>query len=283
MPETMAAAPELPSCPNATSSGFILPSYAGPLELGISILPTESAAPTTNTFFAILKLPVGLRSLKLTLAWTDQPAQANAAKALVNDLDMELLHVSSGQTWQPWILSRFPHKDSLLLPAVRGRDTVNNVEQITLDAPPAGNYIISIKGNRIVNTVQSYFLAYGADTANRFEWMYPMPADPVIAGATVMARWHSTFSAGTTGQLQYSLPNGVWQTVSNNVDLGTGYVRFNTPDTFSTALLRMVIGGNEYKTDSFVLSKLIGTQVGFNCPDSFFNGQIIKLFKPCSS
>jgi Subtilase family/Secretion system C-terminal sorting domain len=222
-----------------------------------------------NTQTFNLNIPAGLKSLKLTLTWTDQPAQANAAKALVNDLDMELLHVPSGQAWQPWILSRFPHKDSLLLPAVRGRDTVNNIEHITLDAPPAGTYTITVKGSRIINAGQSYFIAYTLDTANRFEWIFPMPADPVTAGASVMVRWNSTFSAGTTGQLQYSLPNGIWKTIANNVDLGANYFRFNTPDTFSTALLRMIISGNEYKTDSFVLSKLLNTQVGFHCSDSF--------------
>lgn len=216
-----------------------------------------------------LNIASGISTLQLTLAWTDPAAQANALKALVNNLDMELVHVPSGQTWHPWVLSSFPHKDSLQLPARRDRDTLNNVEHITIDAPPPGNYNIVIRGNRVTTPDQQYFVAYFADTADTFQWMYPMSADPVTGGATEMARWHSTFGPGTTGTLQYSLPNGNWQTVANHVDLSKNYLPWNAPDTFSKALLRMIIAGNNHETDTFIISKLIGTEVGFNCPDSF--------------
>lgn len=216
-----------------------------------------------------MDVPAGIASLKLTLAWTDPAASANTLKALVNDLDLELVHISSGQTWRPWVLSSYPHKDSLQLLATRGKDTLNNVEQITLEAPLPGEYNIVIKANRVTPAGQQYFVAYHADTANTFQWMFPMPADPVEGGTSVIARWHATFNPGTTGTLQYSLPNGVWQTAADNVDLGKNYVRWNAPDTFSTAVLRMVTGSGHFTTDSFVISKLINTQVGFNCPDSF--------------
>ena len=222
-----------------------------------------------NTQTYSLNIGAGISSLKLTLSWTDPAAQANALKALVNNLDMELAHVPSGQTWHPWILSSFPHKDSLQLPAIRGRDTLNNTEQITLAVPASGNYNVIIRGARVTTTDQQYYVAFAADTANTFKWMYPMSADPVEGGRTVMARWHSTFTPGTTGTLQYNLSNGAWQTAVSNVDLTKNYVRWNTPDTFVTALLRMVVGSNNYVTDTFVISKLIGTQVGFNCVDSF--------------
>lgn len=213
----------------------------------------------------------GIRSLKITLAWTDPAAPANALTALVNNLDMELVHIPSGQVWQPWILSKFPHIDSLRLPAVRGTDTLNNVEQITLETPLPGTYRISVKGSRITTAEQSFFIAYDADTADTFQWMYPMSADPVISGTTGIARWHSGFAAGTTGTLQYNLNNltGTWITAATNVDLSKGYVKWNVPNVFSTALLRMVTGSNTYNTDTFVISTALHTQVGFNCPDSF--------------
>ena len=222
-----------------------------------------------NTQSFNLNITPNITSVKLTMSWTDPAAQANTLKALVNNLDMEFVHVPSGQTWHPWILSSFPHKDSLQLPAVRGRDTLNNIEQITVQAPPPGNYNIIIKGTRVTTTDQQYFVSYSADSANTFQWMYPMSADPVVGGTTSMARWRANFSASTTGTLQYNPGNGNWQTVANNVDLSKNYVRWSAPDVFSVALLRMVVGSTNYSTDTFVISKLIGTQVGFNCPDSF--------------
>ncbi|HEX2609289.1 MAG TPA: S8 family serine peptidase, partial [Flavisolibacter sp.] len=80
-----------------------------------------------------LTVPSGIARLKITLTWTDLPAQVNAAKALVNDLDALLTKDLSGASWQPWVLSAYPVKDSLLLPARRRTDTLNTVEQITLD------------------------------------------------------------------------------------------------------------------------------------------------------
>ncbi|MNC95098.1 hypothetical protein D3C83_121230 [compost metagenome] len=58
MPETNAAAPELPSSPKATNSGFTRPSCAGPFELKAATMEKESVAPTVRIFLAILKLPV---------------------------------------------------------------------------------------------------------------------------------------------------------------------------------------------------------------------------------
>jgi hypothetical protein len=217
-----------------------------------------------------LSLPAGLRSLRLTLAWSDPPATANAAKALVHDLDLELVHTASGQTWKPWVLSSFPHKDSLQLTATRKRDTLNNVEYVSVENPPAGNYIVKVNGSRISNGYQEFFVAYAADTANRFEWTYPMPADAMEGGTSVRVRWDATYGPGTTGLLEYSLTNGNnWQTISTTADLSKKQLPWNTPDVFSKALLRMTIGTDVYVSDTFVISKPLSTQVGYNCADSF--------------
>jgi hypothetical protein len=223
----------------------------------------QGAAQTFN-----LAIPSNIRTLKLTLVWTDPAATANTAKALVNDLDLELVHVASGESWQPWVLSRFPHLDSLKLPAVRGTDTLNNVEQISVDLPAAGDYLIRVKGSRVTNA-QPYFIAYGANELDRFEWMYPMMRDPVQAATGVLLRWQADVSSGTTGQLKYSLDGINWPVISNNIDLSKNYFRWIAPDTFSTAQLVMTIGGNSFLTDTFVISKPLATQVGFNCADSF--------------
>ena len=91
-------------------------------------------------------VPVGIKKLKLTLVWNDQPALPNAEKALINDLDILLENTSTGNTWRPWVLNSFPHPDSLLKPAERKRDSLNNVEQITIDNPDAGVYHFKVNG-----------------------------------------------------------------------------------------------------------------------------------------
>lgn len=66
-----------------------------------------------------------------TLAYTDSPASASANKALVNDLDLEIKNMQTGQV-------------------MKIADTVNNMEMIE-GALGKGSYVITVKAKRIVN------------------------------------------------------------------------------------------------------------------------------------
>ncbi len=220
-----------------------------------------------NTQLISLVVPTGLKQLKVTLAYSDPPAQANSFKALVNDVDIEVTQLSTGQVWKPWVLNGFPNRDSLLLPASRNRDSLNNVEQITIDNPAAGNYQVRIFGYSILNASQPYAITYQADTADVFEWSFPTAHDVVFAGTSEVARWNETFN--TNGSLEFSGDEGnTWQTISTNVDLHKKYIHWNVPDSFSSGILRMSINGSKFQTDKFVISRNIQMQVGFNCQDS---------------
>ena len=216
-----------------------------------------------------LTVPANTRELKITLAWIDPPATVNAPKALVNDIDLELLYPLTSQTWQPWVLSNFPHRDSLLLPAVRKRDGLNTVEQITLDNPPAGSYVIKVKGFALSSTSQTFHIAWQMDAANNFEWNYPRQNDPVLAGEQNVLRWKSTLPV-TTGVLQYSIDNGSsWQVINAAADLSAGFYKWIAPTVYSKALIKITATGNDYTTDTVVISKRLKLSTGFNCPDSF--------------
>jgi len=230
---------------------------------------TGNINPNTTDAFA-LPIPSGLRQVKITLVWNDPPAQPNAAKALRNDLDLELSLPAASEIWKPWVLNSFPHIDSLQQLPVRKRDSLNNVEQVTLTNPVAGNYFVNVKGFNITTAApQSYSIAYQFDTADRFVWYYPATTDNIIGGNSNILRWESTFTANS-GQLEYSINNGnSWQLINNNVDLSKGTYKWNAPDTFATALLRMNIAPQIFLSDTFTISKRFNTYVGFNCSDSF--------------
>ncbi|MDG2431637.1 S8 family serine peptidase, partial [Flavobacterium sp.] len=85
-------------------------------------------------------VPAGLVSLKVMLAYSDIGATPGATNIQVNDLDIKL--VRNGQTTLPWILN--PAQPNAV--ATRGVDNLNNIEQITLDAPAAGTYKIIVTG-----------------------------------------------------------------------------------------------------------------------------------------
>ncbi len=217
-----------------------------------------------------LTVPPNIKQLKITLSWNDPRAAANAARALKNDLDLELSLPATGQLWQPWVLSHFPKVDSLQLFPVRKRDSLNNAEQISVDNPTAGNYQINVKGFSVTaSSPQSYFIAYQFDTLDKFNWYYPTRKDNIFNARSNILRWQSTYN-NSTGQLEYSLNNGsTWQLIDNAVDLTKGFYKWVPPDSFVTALLRMNFASQNFISDTFTISKRFDVYVGFNCPDSF--------------
>ncbi|MEO6252132.1 MAG: S8 family serine peptidase, partial [Ferruginibacter sp.] len=201
-----------------------------------------------------LSIPAGIKKIKITLAWADPAAATNAAKALINDLDLELLNTGTNETWKPWVLNSFPHIDSLKQLATRKRDSINNVEQVTIENPAAGNYQVLVKGYAVNTASQNFHFAYQLDSSDIFEWQFPAAPDPVFAASVNTLRWNSSYAA-TTGKLDYSIDNGIsWLLADAAVDLTKSYYNWNAPAAFTTSLLKMTIGANQFISDTFVIA-----------------------------
>jgi hypothetical protein len=87
-----------------------------------------------------------------TLVWTDPPAQANAASALVNNLDLRIDGPGG-----PY----FGNGGS-------GPDAKNNVETIRIEQPAAGTYTISVRAAAVDATFGAQPFALIATTAQNF-------------------------------------------------------------------------------------------------------------------
>lgn len=210
-----------------------------------------------------ITVPPHAAKLKVTLAWTDAPATVNTAHALVNDLDAVLKN--GRESWLPWVLN--PAADSLAQDAVRTQDTINNIEQITIDAPAAGTYQLEVSGSRVVTGTQAFAIAYQIDTADYFEWTFPVKRDNVIAGQTNVVRWQTTIAG--TGRIEYTLNGQDWTTLTDTANMAQGYFKWAAPDTLATAQLRMgFLKSSPALSDTFVISKTIDLSVGFLCADS---------------
>ncbi|MEP6847013.1 MAG: S8 family peptidase, partial [Panacibacter sp.] len=214
-----------------------------------------------------ISIPVNAKNLKVTLVWTDPPAQTNAFTALVNDLDLQLQKESTA--WFPWVLNSAPDKDSLKQAAKRNRDSLNVAEQVTLDNPASGDYTIHVNGYNIPSGTQDFYIAYRWETADKFYFISPAANDHFTSGGNSVFRWNSTYDATTAGKLEYSIDYGAnWILVNPAIDLGKKYYKWITPDTFTTTLARMTIGSDLYISDTFNFSKQLSPHVGFNCDDS---------------
>ena len=217
----------------------------------------------TKTFD--LDVPVNSKKIKLSVVWTDTIATVNASKALVNDLNSVLKFESTGETWLPWVLSSKPHVDSLNAVALRKTDTLNNVEQISIDNPAPGNYKISVSGVEVINK-QKFAIAYAIETNDRFEWSYPTGSDAILNDRRTILRWKTNMNG--TANASYAI-NGSNFINAGTVDLNDKYYSWVPPLAEGKVVFRLTQGIKEFYSDTFVLSRPIDIKVGFNCPDSF--------------
>ncbi len=210
-----------------------------------------------------ITVPSNCRELKISLAWNDPAAALNAPRALINDLDLSV-STPSGQEILPWVLSSFPSADSLSAPAKRQVDTLNNTEQVSLQNPTAGIYIVHVKGSQVTASTQKFYVTHQETMANRFEWIYPSAGDQLFAREDNYLRWQSSFNA-TSGTISVSFDHGLtWQAISN-ATLKNRYYTWATPDVFTKAMLKMVIGDQTFISGEFSISKPLTLDVGYNC------------------
>lgn len=97
--------------------------------------------------------------LRVTLTYTDVPAFPAAVVALVNDLDLEVVS-PSGQVYRG---NRFADGESIA--DAPGTDTINNVEAVHIFEPVPGEYIIRVRGTRVVEDARRDTVAVDQDFA----------------------------------------------------------------------------------------------------------------------
>jgi hypothetical protein len=215
-----------------------------------------------------ITVPDGIAQMKVTLTWNDPAAAPNADRALVHDLDLQVSRPSAGQTWLPWVLSPFPHPDSLRRPAIRARDSLNNAEQVTIDLPVSGSYEVTVRAGQL-SVAQPYFLSWQLVPQERFEWLFPVGGDNLESGKPALLRWKTALRDGLA--IEYSVDSGrSWTMALPSLDLASGYARWTVPDHRGIFLLRARGGSVEHRTDTITVSPLPEPAVGFSCPDSVY-------------
>lgn len=212
-----------------------------------------------------ITLPENALNLKATLAWIDPPAAPNASKALLNDLDLSLLDEAGNVICLPWVLNTFPHPDSLGLAAVRGRDSLNNQEQIRRLQPGGQRYTLVVRGHELMTDTQEFHLAYEWDTPD-FRWNFPLRNDPLPAGQQVALRWEN--ATESTGRLEYQFIGAEgWATIAPEQNLATSFRNWTLPDTSALARFRVVAGANTYLSDTVAITRLVNLEVVYDCEE----------------
>jgi len=166
------------------------------------------------------KVPPGLAKLKVMLYWQDPAPSPLMGKPLVNDLDLKVI-APDGTNFFPFTLDTLP---SLVAnSARRGVDHINNIEQVVIDNPEAGNYTFSVNGYEIGEGDQQPFYVVYDLVPNTIELTFPANGEVLAPNDNISVQWDSWGDTSSTYTLEFLKDNSdAWQTISSTA-YGTSF------------------------------------------------------------
>jgi hypothetical protein len=206
-----------------------------------------------------ITVPAGARQVRVTLCWTDYPAQPYAASALVNNLDLTVTDASS-VLHHPLILNPSPANVNDV--AVEGIDTLNNIEEVVINNPTGGTFTINVAGTSVPQGPQTYALAYDIIQPS-IQLLYPYGNETWVTGASEIIRWVANDGGTANFTLEYSGDNGTsWTTINNAVPATPTLYNWTVPSTATnTALIRVTRNGTAYSDVSHYPIAILGQPV----------------------
>ena len=219
---------------------------------------------TTN-----ITVPAGTQEFRVMVYWTDYEGSTQSSIALVNDLDMVVTDPTNA-TFDPWVLDHTPNPTNLDLPATRGVDHLNNVEQVTIDNPVAGSYEIKIKGFQVPQGPQTCYVVWEAFD-DGVELTYPIGGEGLVPGEGELVRWDAYGTTGTF-DLEYTLDGGAsWNTMTTNLPGDSRYYNWTVPSTTTgEVMVRVTRNGMSDESDAFlsIVRLPLSLNIDWICPDS---------------
>jgi len=175
-----------------------------------------------------ITVPANTAQLKAMLYWHDPAASVLANPTLVNDLDLEITDPSAVINY-PWRLDTVPA--NVNNPATTGADHINNMEQVVITNPAAGNYTITIKGTAVTQSPpQEYFVVYDFIPVST-QISFPLGGEALNPGETVLIQWESYGDPANTFTVEYSINNGsTWTVINNNVAANLRQLSWTVPN-----------------------------------------------------
>jgi hypothetical protein len=251
------------ACNTARDLGTVGPDYRfgfGRVNALAAVRILEQNRYVTNTITTggvnefTINVPAGATRLNVMLTWNDPAAAANASLAIVNSLDLSL--VKGAEVTRPWILN----KENPAAAATKAKDTVSNIEQVTIDNP-TGTYTVRVEGVAVpVGPNQTYFVSWNIEQPS-IEVIYPNGSEAFNPAGSETITWDN---AGITGTqtVEYSTDNGAtWTVISNSVPASTTRLAWSVPSAnTSTALIRVTSGSVTDVSDNTF--KIFGTASG---------------------
>jgi len=172
----------------------------------------------------------GVKEAKFLLYWNDMEIASNPDRALVNDLDIQII-APNGDVILPWVLDHtFAKVD---VPASRKVDKLNNIEQITIDNPMAGEYTLVVKGSEVPFGPQEFAVAYEINE-EEVKLMFPAGGESLVPDEKYKIAWIANKNNSNPFKLEVSMDNGMtWDLVVDNIPADHRTYSWTTPNITS--------------------------------------------------
>lgn len=215
-----------------------------------------------------ISVPSGITQVRFMVYWNDPAAASGASTALINDLDLTVATPSSG-TLLPYILDSTPNASNLNAPATNGIDRLNNMEQVVVNTPTAGDYVVNVTGFNIPVGPQEYFVVYEM-IEEELTLTYPNGGEKFVPGTTETIHWDA-INTSSNFTLEYSVNNGTsWNSIGT-VSSTTKNADWTVPSQITgDALIRITSGSFQDVSDVrfSIASQPTGFQYTIVCPES---------------
>jgi len=172
----------------------------------------SGAMATGGTANHTITIPPGIGRLKVMLYWPDAPASLLASQKLVNDLDLSVQQ--GGTAYLPFVLDTAAANVNNL--ATTGTDHINNVEQVVVENPAAGDWQFTVNGFDVPQGPQSYYVVYLLERPG-LKVTFPHAGAAVSTGDSLRIIWDA--GTGTNPfTVEFSADNGAsWTVVSSTI------------------------------------------------------------------
>ncbi len=211
-------------------------------------------------------IPPNTKQIRMMVYWNDPAAVSGATTALVNDIDLKVITPDNSELL-PWVLDPSPNATTLDLPATNGVDRLNNMEQVVINNPQAGDYTINITGFNIPSGPQHYFVLYEIIT-EELTLTYPIGNEKMLVGEQETIHWDA-INTSENFVLEYSTDNGTeWLSIGTASSGATNYTWTIPANISGESMVRISSGSFSDESGVFsIANQVSGVDISQICPN----------------
>ncbi|HJW15503.1 MAG TPA: S8 family serine peptidase, partial [Flavisolibacter sp.] len=204
-----------------------------------------------------ISVPANTAQLKVMLYWNDPAASVMSRQTLVNDLDLQVIDATTATRLPKLLDSTVANVGNV---ATDGADHINNMEQVVIQNPAAGNYTVKVIPTAITqNPSQEYFLVYDPIPV-QLKLTSPAGGQGLVPGEATKISWEAYGYSSGTVTLEFSADNGTsWNTIASGLDINRIFYTWTVPNMpTSNGVIRITKDGSgeSSTTNSFVIMAL---------------------------